>query len=152
MIRDEVYRQYADEIDGLYTVVKRSRDSLLELSVSGTKAYLMKACSEDLGLPISSPDADLYTEGVDSLKAIHLRRFIIRDFKLADDTKIGQNIVFETGTISNLAERVHALQTGGPAPVEDELSLMSKLIEKYSTFGKHTPGPTPAGIKKSVVR
>lgn len=47
MIRDEVYRQYADEISGIYTVVKRSRDALLELSVSETKAYLVKLCSED---------------------------------------------------------------------------------------------------------
>jgi hypothetical protein len=58
MIRDEVYRQYADRIEGLYTDVKRSGDAMLEPRVFDTKAHLTDLCRKHLGLSISSADVD----------------------------------------------------------------------------------------------
>ena len=151
MIRAQVYAKYADVIEEAYTKLEQTADGTLELDQSNTVAHLMRICREELGFPISSPDSDFFAEGVDSLKAIHLRRLILRDFKITDSKTIGQNIVFETGSISRLAEHIQAVQTGQDTEVEDEVSLMPELIEKYSTFRMHTPNPNIASSNRSVV-
>ncbi|KAE8404303.1 hypothetical protein BDV37DRAFT_115100 [Aspergillus pseudonomiae] len=151
MIRAQVYAKYADVIEEAYTKLEQTADGTLELDQSNTVAHLMRICREELGFPISSPDSDFFAEGVDSLKAIHLRRLILRDFKITDSKTIGQNIVFETGSISRLAEHIQAVQTGQDTEVEDEVSLMPELIEKYSTFRMHTPNPNIVSSNRSVI-
>ncbi|KAE8333985.1 hypothetical protein BDV39DRAFT_3315 [Aspergillus sergii] len=151
MIRAQVYAKYADVIEEAYTKLEQTADGTLELDQSNTVAHLMRVCREELGFPISSPDSDFFSEGVDSLKAIHLRRLILRDFKITDSKTIGQNVVFETGSVSRLAEYLQAVQSGQDTEVEDEVSLMPGLIEKYSTFRMHTPNPSIVSNSRSVI-
>ncbi|KAE8381139.1 hypothetical protein BDV26DRAFT_255812 [Aspergillus bertholletiae] len=151
MIRAQVYAKYAGVIEDAYTRLEQTADGTLQVDQSNTVAHLMRVCQGELGFPISSPDSDFFAEGVDSLKAIHLRRLILRDFKIIDSKAIGQNIVFETGSITRLAEYIQAVQNGQMAEVKDELSLMSGLIEKYSTFRMHTPNPSIASNSRSVI-
>ncbi|OGM51363.1 putative NRPS-like enzyme [Aspergillus bombycis] len=151
MIRAQVYAKYADVIEDAYTKLEQTADGTLELDQNNTVAHLMRICQEELGFPISSADSDFFAEGVDSLKAIHLRRLILRDFKITDSKTIGQNIVFETGSISRLAEHIQAVQSGQDTEVEDEVSLMPGLIEKYSTFRRHTPNPNIVSTNRSVI-
>lgn len=151
MIRAQVYAKYADVIEEAYTKLEQTTDGTLKLDQSNTVAHVMRVCREELGFPISSPDSDFFSEGVDSLKAIHLRRLILRDFKITDSKTIGQNVVFETGSVSRLAEYIQAVQSGQDTEVEDEVSLMPGLIEKYSTFRMHTPNPSIVSNSRSVV-
>lgn len=151
IIRAQVYAKYADVIEEAYTKLEQTADGTLELDQSNTVAHLMRICREELGLPISRPDSDFFAEGVDSLKAIHLRRMILRDFKITDSKTISQNIVFETGSVSRLAEYIQAVQSGQDTEVEDEVSLMPGVIEKYSTFRLHTPNPSIVSNNRSVV-
>ncbi|KOC08136.1 putative NRPS-like enzyme [Aspergillus flavus AF70] len=151
MIRAQVYAKYADVIEEAYTKLEQTTDGTLKLDQSNTVAHVMRVCREELGFPISSPDSDFFSEGVDSLKAIHLRRLILRDFKITDSKTIGQNVVFETGSVSRLAEYIQAVQSGQDTEVEDEVSLMPGLIEKYSTFRMHTPNPSIVSNSRSVI-
>ncbi|KAE8369995.1 hypothetical protein BDV27DRAFT_171705 [Aspergillus caelatus] len=151
MIRAQVYAKYADVIEEAYTKLEQSADGTLELDQSSTVAHLMRVCREELGFPISRPDSDFFAEGVDSLKAIHLRRLILRDFRITDSKTISQNIVFETGSVSRLAEYIQAVQSGQDTEVEDEVSLMPRVIEKYSTFRMHTPNPNIISNNRSVI-
>ncbi|RMZ39252.1 putative NRPS-like protein biosynthetic cluster [Aspergillus flavus] len=151
MIRAQVYAKYADVIEEAYTKLEQTTDGTLKLDQSNTVAHIMRVCREELGFPISSPDSDFFSEGVDSLKAIHLRRLILRDFKITDSKTIGQNVVFETGSVSRLAEYIQAVQSGQDTEVEDEVSLMPGLIEKYSTFRMHTPNPSIVSNSRSVI-
>lgn len=151
MIRAQVYQKFANEIEILYTKVDNISGGTLALDSSDTQNHLMKLCREELDLSLSTTDAEFFTEGVDSLKAMHLRRLILRDFKLDGCENIGQNIVFETGNISRLAEKINDIQNGWKTTAVSELSMMPKLIDKYSSFHKHIPGPNSATDKKTVV-
>lgn len=148
LIRAQAYSQFSGFIEDLYAKVER-RDGTLELDIPATKTHLMRLCQEELGLPIRSAEAGFFAMGVDSLKALHLRRLVLRDFKLGSNN-LSVNVIFETGNICRLAELIHALQTGKDIHAEDELSLMPGLIEKYSTFRKHVPHASPTNGKGAV--
>lgn len=150
LIRAQAYTQYAEVIEDMYTNLEQAADGTLELDLPGTQDHLMRLVQGELGLSLSSATADLFADGVDSLKAIHLRRLVLRDFKIPGNNALGQNVVFETGSIARLAEYIHNLQNGKQITIEDEVSSMSGMIEKYSSFQQHTPnfGSTS---KKTVV-
>ncbi|KAF7588262.1 hypothetical protein BBP40_005948 [Aspergillus hancockii] len=151
MIRAQVYAKYADVIENMYTRLEQNADGTLQLDLDNTKAHLMKLCREELGFPISGVNADFFAEGVDSLKAIHLRRLILRDFRITESKSIIQNIVFETGNVTRLAEHIHAVQSGQDTKVEDEVPLMPCLIDKYSSFSTHNPNPRLVSSSRSVI-
>ncbi|PLB40323.1 putative NRPS-like enzyme [Aspergillus candidus] len=151
MIRAQVYAKYDSVINEMYTRVEHSAEGSLILSLDATKSHLLRLCQDELGFPLSGANGEFFAEGMDSLKAIHLRRLILRDFRIEDSKRIGQNIVFETGSVSRLAEQIVAVQSGQETIVEDEVSLMPGLIERYSTFCKHTPDPRRVSNSRSVV-
>ncbi|KAE8356404.1 hypothetical protein BDV28DRAFT_127265 [Aspergillus coremiiformis] len=151
VIRAQVYVRYADVIEDAYTRLEQNADGTLELDHSSTETHLMRLCREELGFSISSVNSDFFAEGVDSLKAIHLRRLILRDFRILNSKSISQNIVFEAGNIARLAENIQAIQSGQVTKVEDETSLMPGLIEKYSSFRAHTPNPGLVSSKRCVI-
>ncbi|KAL4891809.1 hypothetical protein BDV59DRAFT_208792 [Aspergillus ambiguus] len=151
MIRAQVYAKFADVIDQMYTKLEGSAEGTLQLNMDSTKGHLMTLCQQELGLSIPNAKSDFFAQGMDSLKAIHLRRLILRDFRVDNGRTIGQNVVFETGNIARLAEYIHSIQSGQDALVEDDLALMTGMIKRYSSFRKHTPNPRMTVKKRSVV-
>ncbi|PWY74330.1 NRPS-like enzyme [Aspergillus heteromorphus CBS 117.55] len=151
MIRAQVYVQYAAVIENTYRAVEQTASGTLELDLPSTERHLLRLCREELGFAISSPDADFFAEGLDSLKAIHLRRLILRDFRMHDGSALGHNIVFETGSIARLADHLQAVQSGHHNDTPDEIALMPGLIEKYSSFQQHIPRPISSSTHKSVI-
>lgn len=136
MIRAQVYAHYAELIDSIYSKAERV-EGQLQFSLADTQSLLMKLCREELSISLSAED-DFFAQGVDSLKAIHLRRLILQNFRV--DKAVSQNVVYQSGTIARLAEHIRALQSGQiTAAVENEREVMSRLIQKYSHFHKHIP-------------
>lgn len=80
MVRSQVYQQYAELIETLYTPAARP-DGGLQLALAETQSHLLQLCWDDFGISVSGVDADLFSEGVDSLKAIYLRRLIRQQFR-----------------------------------------------------------------------
>jgi hypothetical protein len=70
---------------------------------------------------------------VDSLQAIKARGIIKRDIDIGP-AELGHNVVFDSANIKKLAAHLYALRTGNLQDEEDELSVMSQLIDKYSSF------------------
>ncbi|KKK13219.1 putative NRPS-like enzyme [Aspergillus rambellii] len=153
MIRAQVYVRYAAAIEQLYAQPEERPEGALQLDLDATEAHLMQLCKTELGFPISSKEADFFTEGVDSLKAIHLRRLILRDFRIGAGKDLGQNIVFEAGSVARLAKQIRVLQQSGLAAddEEDPVSSMQGLIEKYSSFRTHSPNPDAISTRKGVI-
>ncbi|CAG8937814.1 unnamed protein product [Penicillium salamii] len=151
MIRAQVYDLYRDLIESLY-----SKDSTviegLELTVDETEAVLSRMARDDLGTPISTVDAKFFSEGIDSLKAIHFRRLILQRFRFDQNNLPGSNIIFDAGNISKLARSICGLQRGvGITASKDGGSNILNLIEKYSVFQRHIPRPTAVGIKSVLL-
>lgn len=139
MIRAQVYAHYADLIDTLYARAERLEGSL-RMHLAETQSLLMKLCHEELGIPLSGVEANFYAEGIDSLKAIHLRRLILQNFQLPE--AINHNVVYEAGSVACLAEHICALQTGeATRAVKSDTEVMARLIQKYSSFQQHIPRP-----------
>jgi hypothetical protein len=151
MIRAQVYSQYNDLINGMYTKVERAADGGLTLDLTGTQSYLMELCRKDLGISLAGVDANFFLEGMDSLKAIHLRRLILRHFNIASAKSLGQNVVFDAGSVSGLATYICILQNGGSITSEKTTMVMAELIGKYSAFRKHLPRRAISSSGKSVV-
>ncbi|GAD96228.1 NRPS-like enzyme [Paecilomyces variotii No. 5] len=137
LIRAKVYADFADVINHIYENIERSSIGSLQLSLEGTKTHLLQLCRSELGVAIEDIGVSFFDQGFDSLKALHLRRLVLRDFKLRP-SEIGHNIVFETGNVHRLAEHVRGLQTGQTCCTEDELDVMKKLLKKFSKFEEHS--------------
>ncbi|CBF86773.1 uncharacterized protein ANIA_10297 [Aspergillus nidulans FGSC A4] len=151
IIRAQVYARYADVIEGLYTRYEGQSDGTLELNTADTETYLMKLCQNELGLPIPNAETMFFAAGVDSLKAIQLRRLVLRNFRIQDSMALAQNVVFEAGNISRLAELIHAAQAGRNGDQEDHDSIMQHLIDKYSSFKAHIPVPELVKNDRGVI-
>ncbi|KAK5166578.1 uncharacterized protein LTR77_008121 [Saxophila tyrrhenica] len=143
VIRAAFYKSYASQIDDMYAdeqsgSLRLSREKLLEMLRS---EFLKRVPS---GMAIKD-DTDLFSLGVDSLQAIQVRSFIIKN--LAVDAKnIGRNFVFDFPTVEQMTNEILRLQTGQPAMeklgVEDR---MRNMIQKYSNFSQHVP------VEKTIV-
>ncbi|KAJ5720661.1 AMP-dependent synthetase/ligase [Penicillium malachiteum] len=150
MIRAQVYQQYAELIESIYDRDEKSEGDI-QLSTDETETLLMQLCQDHLGISLSSPEANFFSEGVDSLKAIHLRRLILQNFQMPTDL-FPRNAVYEAGSVSKLAEQICALQSGEDLITEeDQISAMAELIQKYSTFQQHIPHDVPASNQATIL-
>ncbi|KGO73092.1 Male sterility, NAD-binding [Penicillium italicum] len=141
MIRAQVYQEHSELIESLYSE-KEQICGNLQLDVVETERVLLQISDQELGIPVSGVDAKFFSEGVDSLKAIHFRRLILQHFKFEKSQTPGPNVIFEAGCISQLARQICALQKGETLEdVETGVSVMTQLIEKYSVFERHIPQP-----------
>ncbi|KAL3459291.1 hypothetical protein BJX64DRAFT_206484 [Aspergillus heterothallicus] len=151
MIRAQIYLRYADVIEDLYTRIEQKADGTLKADLTTTESHLMRLCRDELRLAIPNSTSEFFAMGVDSLKAIHLRRLILRDFAVADSKSLSQNVVFETGNISNLAAHIHAIQEGQTLVEEDQVCAMQGLIRKYSSFRSHEPVSEATNNRRGVI-
>lgn len=150
IIRAQVYKNFADDINQMYS---HSLDASggLRLSVDDTAAHLLALCQNELRVPISRVHDDLYSYGVDSLRAILLRRQICRDSKFPDNGNVPQNLMYDAGDISRLAGAIYAIQHGQHTQHEDDQALARDWIERYSSLSG-TPGSGAPSYDKAVVR
>ena len=152
VIRAQVYELYSDLIADLY-----AKDNIvaggLQLDAAETACVLLRLAQEELQMPLSGVDANFFSEGVDSLKAIHFRRLILQHFSFDQSQTPGPNIIFEAGSIAILAQHICTLQKGDEiTAAHDDTSRIANLIDKYSVFQKHVPGSHPVSGSSSVVR
>ncbi|KAI6837511.1 acetyl-CoA synthetase-like protein [Hortaea werneckii] len=151
VIRAAFYKDFASEIDTMY--VDQQSGSLI-LSKQELLETLKKELTSKLPANRSgrmSDDTDLFSLGVDSLQAIQMRSFILKNLKL-DAQKIGRNFIFDFPNLNAMADEILRLQTGQPETekltVEDR---MARMIDKYAHFEPHTPIDRPADGKYIVV-
>ncbi|KAJ5399462.1 hypothetical protein N7465_009951, partial [Penicillium sp. CMV-2018d] len=151
MIRAQVYKEYSELIEGLYTEKEQIYGNL-QLDFVETERVLLQIAQQELGISVSSVDANFFSEGVDSLKAIHFRRLILQHFKFEMGHIPSPNVIFEAGCISQLARHICALQKGETLEdAESDVSVMTDLIEKYSVFERHIPQPHAFSGPNSVL-
>lgn len=152
MIRAQVYVLYADLIEGIYAKANRVSGHL-QLSLEETKSLLMNLCRDELRIALSSVEANFFAEGVDSLRAIQLRRLILQNFYF-EKHEICVNMIYETGSVACLATNICALQRGefeSVTSIEDNQTMILDLIQKYSSFQSHVAQPSLCSNSKCVV-
>ena len=154
-VRAQVYQQFADDIAQAYKQFEAGNDASdgLQLDAAGLEQWLLSKFQNELKIPLTSVDADIFSAGVDSLQTTRVWRMIKKELDLGEPGQaISQNIVFEKGTVKSLAQHLYNLRTGKVTTEDDdEVELMSKLIERYSDFQVHSPTTTKRPEKEVVI-
>lgn len=137
IIRAQVNKKFADLIDEMYSSLEGDQEGDLQLDLAGIESFLKDTYKSVVGTPLESLDIDLFNAGVDSLKAIQIRRSIQKTLDL-NGNQLSSNVIYEHGNFENLAKYLFSLSPGGHdvGGNEDKTQVMNGLIQKYSSFGE----------------
>ena len=141
MIRPQVYKVFEKEIGETYGRLEEGQEGTLELDLPGLEKYLIRLGQQIIGPQLFDNHTDFFSAGMDSLQAIQMRGHIVKDLSLGGNSKeLTQNIIFETANVSNLAKHLLRLRLNQEDnhEADDPITEMKALIQKYSTFQKHT--------------
>ncbi|KAL4781790.1 hypothetical protein BJX76DRAFT_369564 [Aspergillus varians] len=136
MIRNRSYSEFSDIIEAAYQRLEKGSSSSaqnLSLNLAELEKYLLNLFRVELGYTELDSNTDFFEVGVDSLLAIKARGIIKKDVDIGLG-ELGHNVVFDFANIKKLAAHLYALRTGDQQDEEDELVIMSQLIDKYSSF------------------
>ncbi|KAL2794351.1 hypothetical protein BJX66DRAFT_351276 [Aspergillus keveii] len=136
MIRNRSYVEFSDLIEAAYQNLENGTsnpEQMLALSLAELEGHLLNLFQKELGYLELGLTSDFYEAGVDSLQAIKARGLIKTNIDIGS-AELGHNVVFDYANIKRLAAHLYSLRTGEQQDEEDELAVMSELIDKYSTF------------------
>ena len=144
MIRAAFYKKFEGLINSIYTKFEapaaENPEGVLVLDREQLKTYLLTIFADRLGFEGLNESSDFFEVGVDSLQAITARGIMMRELDLGSGV-LGQNVVFEYPNVAALAEHLYSLRTGEESAQTDEIEVMKQLIQRYSIFSRHIPGP-----------
>ncbi|KAF3024208.1 putative secondary metabolism biosynthetic enzyme [Neopestalotiopsis sp. 37M] len=150
-IRLATYKKFASEIEQAYANFEPAQGGSLKLSGEELENFLILNLKIKLGATVEAED-DLFAAGVDSLMCIQLRNIIRTKLDLGGrHADLGQNIIYETGSVRGLAKHLEALREGTSVEINDELQVMQDLIDRYSTFTPHKGSGKPCPSKEVVL-
>ena len=137
--RAQVYRQFANVIDSVYRDEPGGIGSL-QLNQNELTNWLMEKFKTELNVILDNKDTDFFAAGVDSQKAIQMRRTILQSLDLGDPTsKLNSLVVFEYGNVARLAAFLNFLRTNESIGQQDDLKLAKEMIEEHSIFHNFIP-------------
>lgn len=138
ILRPSCYKKFASIIDTIYERFEQGNGAAKRniISKPELEAFLTDATVTALGEKSSTnltPSTDLFAYGVDSLQATRVRNVIQKSLELGSAT-LGQNIVYEHPSISQLADYLLALRSGAnvKSSMEKAHSTMLALVDKWS--------------------
>ncbi|KAK9421780.1 putative NRPS-like enzyme [Seiridium unicorne] len=133
--RGQIYRDFAEVINEVYQSLENPVVGSLCLSVPELESWIAQAMGE-MGHEIQDLDADFFSAGVDSLKAIQLRAKILKNIDLGDNvSQLTTTIVYDCGSPARLASRLYAIRKGVEEEEgKEEICLTKALIEENSAF------------------
>ena len=136
IIRAQLYEMFAEQIKDMYADLDKAEAGGLKLDLPALEKWLVTAFRDTIGVPLATVETDFYSSGVDSLKAIQMRRMIQKSLDL-NGASLSSNIIYEKGDGKELARYLFALGKGEAIQKGDQSLLMSQLIKKYSKFQEH---------------
>jgi NAD(P)-dependent dehydrogenase (short-subunit alcohol dehydrogenase family) len=139
ILRPACYKKFADIIEAVYERFEKGTgqpkrdindqaemEAFLKEAVLGAIGEKAKTAGE------LSPSTDLFSFGVDSLQATKVRNVLSKSLELGN-AKLGQNIVYEHPSISQLASYLLTLKSGGSAAqtLEEMQKTMVSMVDKW---------------------
>lgn len=137
IIRAQVNEKFADYIDEMYHRLEGDEEGDLQLDLPGIESFLKDTYEDVVGTALEYLDTDLFNAGIDSLKAIQMRRIIQKTLDLGGK-QLSSNVIYEHGNLETLAKYLYSLSPGGHdlSGNENKTVLIKGLIQKYSSFGE----------------
>jgi hypothetical protein len=133
VIRAQVYRKFAGQIEDMYTRLERDNSGTLRLDLAGIETFLEELYKDMFGQEIESAQTDFFTAGVDSLRAIQMRRKIQQALDLGGH-QLSNNVIYEQGNMGALAKHLFSVSQDDLAQDQGNTSMMMQLVNRYSDF------------------
>ena len=134
ILRPACYKKFADVIQSVYDrfergngAPKQSIDTAPELEAFLTN-LIRTAMGDKAGADLT-PSTDLFSYGVDSLQATRDRNEILQQLELGE-AKLGQNIVYEHPSISQLSQYILDAKSGRAGQARDVRQVMVQYVDK----------------------
>lgn len=135
IIRAQVYKVFAQDIEALYTSTVDTYQTGLKLDLPQLEKFLLELFVKEVGISLPTSNTEFFAAGVDSLRAMQVRRMIQKKLYLGG-TVLGPNVVYECGSVKGLARHLHSLNTGSRSNGHvSDTDLMKEFVGKYSRFG-----------------
>jgi hypothetical protein len=151
-IRAQVYEQFKKEIENAYTEFSHGKGGSLMLSQDELECYLREQFLINLGVELPSIDTDFFSFGIDSLQCIKMWNFMKKTLDLGEhQAELGQNVLYETGSLKALVRHLDRLRTGRSVGEKDEYQVMKDMIAKYSKFDPVVRRDAQRPLKEGVV-
>ncbi|KAF9870587.1 hypothetical protein CkaCkLH20_11893 [Colletotrichum karsti] len=157
VIRGRTTKLYAAELDALYDDNRNcslpAGDPALQKSSSlEDTTKFIRECIVKLMSPISIGDNDdFFVLGMDSLQTLELLNMVKRSME--PSTKLTVADIYASPSIKQLAQHLHealgGLETTTTPRVEDRISTMNRIIDKYTADFKRSD--IPSGPPRCVV-
>ncbi|KAI5860470.1 hypothetical protein GGS23DRAFT_613703 [Durotheca rogersii] len=135
IIRNQLYRVFSKEIDELYSKLNGASEGSLRLDLPGLEEVICAAYKTVTGTTLDSVEVDFYSAGIDSLRAIQIRR-IFQETLYLNGKQLGTNVVYDYRNAKGLAQYLFSLSQGGDVSQNDSQSLVKQFIDKYSSPGE----------------
>lgn len=111
---------------------------------------ILEIIKEVVGTENSIPgDADLFSIGVDSVACMQIRASLQSRLLASKAAKLPLNIVYDCGTVQNIAKYLITIRKGGKFESENEIGQMQDLVSEYSTFKTATIARSATESKRS---
>lgn len=131
IIRPQVYRQFSREIEEMYEQLEKSSLGTEMLDQSAIQKFILDTYERVTGAHLNSIDTDFFSAGVDSLKAIQIRR-VIQDTLYLHGKILETNVVYNCRNVRGLTHHLSSLSQGRDIVGEAEQFNVDILINKYS--------------------
>ncbi|KAL9617569.1 MAG: hypothetical protein Q9160_007639 [Pyrenula sp. 1 TL-2023] len=137
VIRAQAHKVFENEIENVFDQLEHQQEGSAVLDTPALVEYLQRLGGEILGKPMSNPNEDLFSLGMNSLQALEMRGAILKHLNLGGNgKKLSQNVVFEQGNISNLAKHLEILRLGATTGKEKPIALIEEMVAKYSVTAR----------------
>ncbi|KIY03266.1 uncharacterized protein Z520_01733 [Fonsecaea multimorphosa CBS 102226] len=151
IIRSQVYKVFEKVIDDKYETLNMSAKGVLRLNQHDTEHLILESFKREGPIDLLSADTDFFSAGVDSLQATKMAAFLRGKLYLPSAAALTPNTIFEHATAARLARYLIGLQEGKANGEEDEIEVMKRMIEKYSTFSIFLPVERDLSTVRSVI-
>ncbi|KAI1154384.1 hypothetical protein F4825DRAFT_472375 [Nemania diffusa] len=131
IIRAQVYKKFANEIENMYERLEKSSEGAAKLDLPAIQELILTTYEKITGAHLESIDTDFFSAGVDSLKAIQIRR-VIQDTLYLNGNILDTNVVYNCLNVRGLADHLFSLSQGRGIESDAGQSPVEKLISKYS--------------------
>ena len=84
-------------------------------------------------------DTDLFSFGIDSTACMEIRAELKRHLLLKDSAHLPLNVVYDWGTVRQLSKFILSLRTKKKIEIDDDYSLIQKLVEDRNGFADMDP-------------
>lgn len=159
ILRPACYKKFADIINAIYDRFERGTGQpKRDINDKGEmEQFLRDTILGALGekaAPGLTADTDLFAYGVDSLQATRVRNVISKSLELGENVSLGQNIVYEQPSISQLAQYLLDVKSGNKSNDDTPAAahkLMLSLVDKWAAqlvkqdLNGYTPSAGPVG-------